>query len=156
MKIVGYHPPNFAAIAAVFPCARTQRGVLFAYGDTVYNPDNVMVDQYLQAHEQVHLDQQAGLPAEWWKLYLECIPFRLNQEVEAHRAEWKAFREDPARNRNERRVYLRTISERLSSPLYRFGITTTTAKFLIAGKENDVSRPLRVAPTGWSAWVDHC
>jgi hypothetical protein len=133
MKIVAARPPNFDAIAAVFPEAR-QRGVIFTFGDTLYNPAGGYVSAWLKAHEGVHYSRQTNHPPaieQWWKRYLEDPEFRLAEEIPAHRAEWKAFA-SVHKDRNQRAAMLQSIARRLASPLYGELITFTKAKKEIA------------------------
>ncbi len=153
MKIVVQRPPNFTEIVVALPAAATRHGVLFAYGDILYNPDGVTVNPFLMAHEKMHQVQQAGLPEEWWKLYLCSLEFRLDQELEAHRAEWQAFlAHDPPSTRNARRTYMSRIAHRLASKLYGGLVSVHVAKRLIGGKPPDNAH-VRVSPTGNSAWA---
>lgn len=133
MNIERAYPPNYDAIKVALPESAKRFGVLYAYGSTIYNPDGVKVDKLLYAHECKHGEQHAGLPVEWWKLYLALPEFRFDQELEAHRAEWEAFIGDSP-NRHMRRVYLNQIAHRLASNLYGGLCTVGDAKRLIAGK----------------------
>ena len=132
MKIVYSPPPNYEAIVAAFPAITQRYGVLFAYGDTIYNPDGVTVTAPLMAHEEVHCRQQGDTPGLWWESYIENATYRFGQELEAHRAEWKKFLED-APNRHQRRGYLSNIAHRLSSGLYGKMCSLANAKILIGG-----------------------
>ena len=57
MKIITSRPPNFIDVVTVFPRA-AERGVIFAFGDTIYNPSNIVITAALMAHESVHGSRQ--------------------------------------------------------------------------------------------------
>lgn len=134
MKIVHGWPPNLGQILAVFP--GLPRGVIFTYGDEVYIPEGGFLTRELVAHEGVHVAQQAryeGGPAAWWTMYLADTRFRLEQELEAHRAEYREFlKEDPPPSRPRRRRLLKLVARRLAGPLYGNLVTLEQAKELIA------------------------
>ena len=89
MKISYNKPPIYDAAHAVFkfdpnhpPC--------FTYGNTLYNPSRLTLDEFFMAHEEVHALQQTN-PAEWWNSYLSNPEFRKEQEVEAYYVQYKLF-----------------------------------------------------------------
>ena len=87
MKLSKEKPPIYEACAKKFG-VNWKRGIIFTYGDTVHCR-NTPSDQKL-AHEQIHVNQQLSYGVkEWWSRYLEDVEFRLSQEVEAYRAEYK-------------------------------------------------------------------
>lgn len=135
MKIVHGYPPLFDRMLEVFPNAK-KPGVLFCWGDTIYNPSNVTIPGYLVAHESVHRDQQGKEPAFWWERYMANPEFRLAQEVPAHREEYRQYSIDFP-NRNMRRLALKTIAQRLSGPLYGNMISFDKARALIKEKADD-------------------
>lgn len=117
MQIITALPPNFEAIRAVFPNA-ADPGVLFCYGDTIFNPSGDYVPPQLIAHEEVHSARQALCgPVEWWASYLVNDSFRFDEELAAHIVEYHDFIKR-TKNRQMRRDYLRAIGGRLSGPLY--------------------------------------
>jgi hypothetical protein len=128
MKIVKGLPPNYDEIIKVFPAVSDMSGIIYAWHDTIYNPDGGKVGDDLIAHETVHARQQAGDPSGWWRLYLENPLFRLQQEIEAHQAEYDYHR---GSNRHVRRKMLRSIAKRLSSPMYGDMVTYERARDLI-------------------------
>jgi len=122
-------PPNIKAIERTF--GDLPPGVLFAWGpDTIYFPRGGPLPQWIVAHERVHHTQQGDDVEGWWERYLTDEVFRLDQEVEAHRAEWasaKVHIGDP----NDRARHLFEMARRLSSPMYGGMVTFTEAKALI-------------------------
>jgi len=126
-------PPNYQAILSAFP-AVSKGGVIFAYGDTIYNPSHVKVTEALNIHEQVHSQQQGGDPEAWWDRYLGDASFRLQMELPAHLAEWLVTRKT-APNRALRRAALGMIAGKLSSPIYRYTLTKRQAAKLLESAE---------------------
>ena len=115
MRIVTERPPNFAKIAAVFDLRRYP-GAIFCYGDTIFNPSGNKLSDALVAHEAAHGARQGTDPDVWWDRYIADKTFRLEEEIVAHRVEWRRFcTDDP--NRHERRRYLAAIAGRLNFPL---------------------------------------
>lgn len=116
MNIVRGTPPNFRAIVAVFPFAKRE-GVIFTYGDTIYVNGEPNLPVQLKAHEACHIDQQkrCGGPDAWWERYLLDPTFRLEQELVAHRAEYRTLKH---LDRNGAARSLDFIASRLASPLY--------------------------------------
>ncbi len=118
MIIRGY-PPNFEQIKAAFPRADLP-GVLFAYGDRIYNPSGIVVPPALIAHEEVHLARQHHTymtPELWWKEYLASSEFRYHEELLAHAAE---FRYQKNGDRNVTAALLQRTAMRLIAPLYNY------------------------------------
>ena len=116
--IVRGHPPLFEAIADALPEAR-KRGVIFAWGRTIYNPSGIGLTDPLVAHEHIHALQQGDDEAtitQWWCEYIADPEFRLTQEIPAHVAEYLATHRGG--NRNERRAALKQIGRKLAAPLY--------------------------------------
>jgi hypothetical protein len=127
MDIVNEFPPNIDDIKKVFPITGKE---IFAYGNTIYNPTGVALPPWLIAHEEVHQAQQAGDPAWWWGHYLDDPQFRFEQELEAHIEEYRVFCTAPS-DRTGRRLYLRNIARRLSSPMYGNMVSYDKARRLI-------------------------
>jgi hypothetical protein len=122
MKIIKAYPPHFNALAKRFPI-KGKPGILYAWGDTLYNPSGIKVTPWILAHEELHGRRQmaAGLKA-WWFDYMTSVVFRYEEELLAHRAEWVAYQG------GEPSKYLQAISERLASKLYGLEITPEQAK----------------------------
>jgi len=114
MKIVKDWPPNIDDIRNEFDLPE---GVIFTYGDTIYNPHGVSISEWLLEHEKVHMKQQQAGVEDWWKRYLEDPAWRLEQELEAHQREFRVFC-NKVHNREKRNKALVTMASRLASPMY--------------------------------------
>jgi hypothetical protein len=136
MRVLRAFPPNFTHIAKVFPFIRGKQGILYAYGDTLYNPSGVPVTPWIAAHEAIHMARQkAQGVTDWWGSYLTNPTFRLDEEVLAHRAEWATFKLTKYSD-NQKARYLTQMAERLSSPLYGGLVLEHEAMALILGGTN--------------------
>lgn len=132
MKVVVGLPPIFEEIARVLPGA-LRYGVLFSWGDTIFNPDNVPISQALMAHEEVHGRQHAAIggPEIWWSRYMMEPRFRLEQEEPAHIVELGVITQGWRTNRHHRQGWLNIIARRLSGPLYNKLIPMHKAESLL-------------------------
>jgi hypothetical protein len=84
--VVGY-PPNIASIRAHFDI--DEANTVFTYGDTIYNPNNLRLEEHLLLHEEIHSHQQAKMGVErWWNTYLKDPEFRLQEELQAFGAQY--------------------------------------------------------------------
>lgn len=116
-------PPNIEAIKAMLPISGKE---IFAYDNVIYNPSGSKLGPELIAHEQVHFRQQGNDPAGWWVKFLDDPQFRLEQELEAHRVEYRTFCKHN-RDRNRQILFLQFISRRLASPIYGSILTVAQA-----------------------------
>lgn len=117
MQIRNEYPPNIEKIKKVFPISKT---TVYTYGDTIYAPGiNFNLPLDLIEHESIHsLQQRAyGDPESWWDRYLKDSNFRLDQEVQAYKAQYKLFA-DVCKSRQKRFEFLVVIARDLSSSLY--------------------------------------
>jgi hypothetical protein len=126
VKVIRDYPPNIEAIRQTFGAAAVQNAV-FTYGDTVYIPNaNITMPAHLETHEAVHIEQQGDDPAGWWDRYLDDPQFRLDQELEAYRAQYQYLIKHASRP--SRRLVLARISKDLGGRLYGNIITPAEAK----------------------------
>lgn len=101
---------------------------VWTYGDTIYCKN--MPSDNLLAHELVHVKQQTLIGAdEWWMKYFADPEFRLSQEVEAYRAQYKHF---PTNNREIKARVLVQFAQALSGEMYGKIITFGEAVKLIS------------------------
>lgn len=112
-------PPNFERIHAAFPEA-DKHGVLFAYGEDIYNPSGIFLPEYLLAHEYRHCARQwQSDPEAWWEKYVTDHEFRYREELIAHADEY-VVQARSTKDRNQRaRLEMRTAA-RLVAPLYNY------------------------------------
>ena len=122
MRIVPGYPPNIDAIREVFDLS--DKKPVFAYGHLLYNPHDLPLESHIMAHEEVHERQQVayGGVETWWRRYLTDTAFRLAQEVEAYREQYR-FVKGIIKDRNRVANFLHLIATDLSSPMYG-GMTT--------------------------------
>jgi hypothetical protein len=94
--------------------------VVFTYGDTVYNPNNIPISDDLKMHELTHADQQGHNDKDakkWWEKYFTDPQFRFLQELEAYQNQYRFFC-GVIHDRNRRAKFLMKIAGDLSSALY--------------------------------------
>ncbi len=133
MKIIIAKPPIWDEANKLFRLKELGLGVIFTYGDTIYNPFNIPVTRDLVAHEEKHAEQQqhdetcAGL---WWKRYVEDPAFRIEQEAQAYRAQFKCICKT-VKDRNNRARNLHMLASQLSGPIYGNSVTHTAALQMI-------------------------
>lgn len=131
MKNLIAYPPNYEEILAVFP-AIVGKPVVFAYGDTLYNPTGAIIPPDLKVHEETHELQQKeyrGGASQWWKQYLFSPDFRLDQEAKAYRAQYKYLL--GTESRQVARAGLRKFVKDLSGAIYGHICSAELAEKLI-------------------------
>lgn len=131
MKIEIARPPNYFEIIRWLPQVARCRGVIFCYGDTIYNPEAIIVGPDLVAHETAHSvrQQEVGGPDLWWDLYLRDKGFRFNEEVKGYRAQYRYEVQHGVRQ--ARRRALKDLSWRLAHPIYGGLVTEKQARDLL-------------------------
>lgn len=125
-------PPNFDRIDAVFKIKENRYKPVFCYGNTIHNPFNVKITEDLIVHEGVHSVQQGQDPEKWWDRYLIDKDFRLSQEVEAFRTQYKFIRANVP-DRNYVAIILFIMSLNLGGKMYGNIIPVSKAATLIKG-----------------------
>lgn len=89
-KISRVPPPCYAAAQAKFGVNFFRDGVVFTYGDTIHVYKGGLTPD-LVVHESMHIQQQKhyrGGAQGWWMDYIRDPEFRLEQELQAYRAQW--------------------------------------------------------------------
>ena len=107
--------------------------VLFTYGDTIYNPDNVKIPDDIIEHEKVHMEQQnhnVNDAALWWGKFLRDPAFRVDQESKAYAVQYR-FVCKFVTDRNQRFNFRMELARLLSGPLYGNSISQKDAEKLI-------------------------
>ena len=130
LQVVFERPPMFAEIAAAFPVA--DNGVIFAWGDRIYNPSRIEITPALMAHEEVHGRRQMAMGEieRWWWQYITNPGFRLHEELPAHAAELSVMQRD-AVNRHQRRSAVKIVAKKLAAPLYGGLVSPGTAQSML-------------------------
>ncbi len=129
-EIIFEFPPVYPRLVDKFHIGGN-RGVIFSWGDKIFNPYRVEIPDHLIYHEAVHGTRQTSLGIEkWWEKYIKDEDFRLIEEALAHAAEYKAL-VGPNSSRPVRRRTLVQVAKRLSGPLYGHMTTPKEAKKLI-------------------------
>jgi hypothetical protein len=141
LPIVKDYPPLIDEIDAAFNVRG--KAIFYAWaGAGIYNPLGVLIPPQIHAHEWVHIRRQGDDPVTWWRRYIAEPEFRLREEIPAHRAEWRAYKDRHA-NERKRKHMLDSIVRRLASPLYGSLIDESEARRLITAKDYDEALPLR-------------
>lgn len=123
-------PPNFAEIVKVFPMARGNN-TIFAYYPNIHVPSGRPLTHELVMHEGVHLERQREAGVEkWWQQYLTDPQFRFDEELLAHRAEYRELcRVLPIKAKRDKA--LKHVARKLASVLYNHMATPKAAKELL-------------------------
>ena len=119
IKIIKELPPVWDKViaAGMNPNPET---VIFAYGDTIYNPGDILIPDYIMEHEEMHLRQQGYTEAgaiEWWDRYLVDPHFCIREEAEAYAAQYD-FMCRTTKDRNQRFNIMRQLAHMLSGEMY--------------------------------------
>lgn len=109
MKYSDQKPPNWNRLVEVFGADWTN--VVVTWGDTIHARRPVSPD--LEVHEAVHERQQAAYGVEaWWERYYFDQAWRIEQELEAYRAQFLFL----TRNTADRNLIFR-VQDKLSRDL---------------------------------------
>jgi len=117
------YPPNIDAIDAAFH-TRNAYGVIYAYGNTIYNPFKVWLAPFIIEHEKVHLERQGDDPAGWWDRYIKDEEFRYTEELLAHRREYEVRKRGKDGKKYSRYALLKETAKRLLAPFYGYTMKT--------------------------------
>lgn len=90
MKIIEQYPPNYKEIEKAFNLGGITP--VFTYGNYIYNPHKCIITLDLGEHERTHSRQQKEAPELWWDKYLKDPEFRLSQELEAYRNQFRFYK----------------------------------------------------------------
>lgn len=122
----GEYPPNIHFISEFFP--RTPN-TFFCYGNDIYNPDSAPLPEDIQYHESIHAMQQSavGGPDAWWSRYCYDPDFRLDQEVQAYKAQLD-FLKSAGLPRSAIKAAREEMAMNLSSPMYALKIQFVDAE----------------------------
>jgi len=132
VKIKNEKPPIYENACAAFRI--NPKTVIFTYGDTIYNPNNLDLPDDIIAHEMVHVAQQKANDKDaelWWGKFLRDPEFRLAQELEAYSKQYNFICKKKTQNKQIRFNVLKRYSEILSGGLYGNCVSFNRAMQLI-------------------------
>jgi len=133
LNLVKAYPPNYDQICEAIDGVKGNEGIVFTYGDTVYSPSGIALAEHVRRHEAVHVEQQTKMGKdEWWAEYLKNPQFRLEQELEAYKVQYRWIQ----RTRNYKYISetLDGIAADLAGPMYGNILDFDTAKKAISKK----------------------
>ncbi len=140
LNFVVDYPPNIEEIYKVFGKENIEgQPVIFAYGDTIFNPTGANISDDVRAHEYVHLRQHGHTregAALWWAKYLSDPDFRRSQEIEAYQAQYQYYCRS-YKDKNSRARFLERKSEEFSSALYGNIISLRDARYEIQQRSSN-------------------
>ncbi len=131
-QIVHDLPPNYEELVKVFgEGANWYKGTVFTYAKTIFCKDPI--PDHVLAHECIHIRQQMEIGVkEWWKRYIKDVGFRLEQEIEAYRTEYKYVVDHLEKHKHF--YYLRYFATSMSK-MYGFNMSVLQAINLIKNYE---------------------
>lgn len=104
---------------------------IFTYGHNIYAQK--IIPNHTIAHEMCHVKQQIKVGKDiWWQNYFKDRRFRMEQEVEAFRAQYQVMKESMS-DRNQLDKALRWLSGHLAKD-YKLEINMIQAAALIKNK----------------------
>lgn len=127
LQIIDEYPPNYKKISAIFDLNGIKP--VFTYGRVIYNPHKSDIQNDVIVHERVHIRQQSSdqmNPDKWWEMYITDVKFRLEQEIEAYRAQY-AYVCENIKDKNSRFRMLHSYAQNLASKMYGHIISYTDA-----------------------------
>ena len=131
MDIRYENPPFINEVNEIF---RLPEGVIFTFGDIIFNPSHAPIDGALMKHEELHSQQQGADPQRWWKRYLKDKDFRLSQEAAAYQIQYRELKKI-VKDRNKLHTYLIILSKDLSGEMYGNAMTFQEAYEAITRQE---------------------
>ncbi len=96
---------------------KPERTTIFPFGLKIYNPSGELIPQDVMIHEAIHIRQQGKNPKEWWNRYILDKSFRLSQELEANREQYK-FICKLTKDREKRNKALIAMARNVSGEVY--------------------------------------
>ena len=130
LEIVKDFPPFYGHI--INYGMKPREDTIYPFGLRIYNPSGLPIPDDIMIHEAMHIRQQGNDPQAWWEKYLTDKGFRLSQEIEANREQYK-FICKAVKDRNKRFKALDAICRNVSSEIYGNVITYQEARKLLDG-----------------------
>ncbi len=101
---------------------KPQFDTLFPWAPDIYNPSGLDIPPDIFVHELKHIVQQGKNPKEWWDKYILDKNFRLEQELEANREQYK-FICKLTKDREQRNKALIAMAKNVSGEIYNVSIS---------------------------------
>lgn len=132
IEIVHGLPPIWAKAHKAFEI--DDRSTVYAYGRKIFNPSGIHIPEHVIEHEVTHMRQQEAMggPEKWWDMYLQDPSFRVNQEIEAYRAQY-LFYCTFNRDRNAQARFLNQLAGYMASNMYGAPMSKMEAMKAIRG-----------------------
>lgn len=128
IKFSKQKPPIYDKCEEMFG-VKWKKGIIITYGNTIHCKYKLKEPKI--SHESVHVRQQLEMGVEeWWNRYFEDRQFRLNQEVEAYRAEIKWIRHN-IKGMDLKSKMIEKIVDDISSEIYGSIVTKEEALELL-------------------------
>ncbi len=127
IKIINKNPPNIDEIRRII---NPPSNAIFAWGDTIYQPNKEDIPADIIYHEQIHCQRQKKYldPEIWWTKWLYSKEFRQEEEILAFAAQLE-FIKKYYPNKAVKEA-LDEMAENLSAN-YKLNITKSQAATLI-------------------------
>ena len=120
LKIIKEQPPFLLQIQLAG--MKPERTTIYPFGTTIYNPSGELIPEDIMIHEAVHVAQQGKNPKSWWNKYILDKDFRLSQELEANREQYK-FICKITKDREKRNKALVAMAKNMSGEVYNVNIS---------------------------------
>lgn len=133
MKIIYENPPAHIWERIKKTVVVDEERFMLTYGDAIYNPAQLEVDQFVLAHEKRHMEQQAahpGGPDGWWDQWITDPAFRAEHEAQGYGAQYAHYC-TMRKDRNIRARYMHEIAKALASGMYGLKIAAVDARTAI-------------------------
>jgi hypothetical protein len=129
ITVIRSKPPIYDKIVAKI--GTPPETAVFTYGDAIYAPSDGALSDDLIEHEKKHVEQQRAIGKdEWWTRYLDDVDFRITQELEAYRAQYRAVTASH-KDRNARARALVSMAGTFAGTMYGRVISFHEASRLI-------------------------
>jgi hypothetical protein len=128
VKFSKQKPPVYERCEEMFG-VKWKKGIIMTYGNTIHCKYRLKEPKI--THESIHVRQQLETGVEeWWDRYFEDEQFRLDQEVEAYKAEIKWIRHN-VKGMDLKSRMIEKIVDDISSEIYGSIVTKKEALELL-------------------------
>lgn len=115
MTIINEQPPFLLQIELAG--MKPKEDTIYPFGMTIYNPSGKPIPEDILIHEAVHIGQQGKDPQKWWDRYILDKDFRLSQELEANKEQYKYICK-LTKDREKRNQALIAMAKNVSGEVY--------------------------------------